>query len=522
MEQICIRHSELPGATRLFADFLYHFDRVEPFYAHAPYDPESFVRAAAEVRYPEERRAAMAAALGRLNPGNPSVERFAKAGTVAVVSGQQVGLFGGPLYTIFKALAAARLAADLTARGIEAVPVFWLATEDHDLEEVNQSWAFDRAHTPVSLRSGAADPQAGPVGPVALRDLPLAELEKTLAGMDFADEAMALLRECYRDGVSFGAAFRALMQKLLGPYGVLLLDPMEAGFREVAGPLLREAWERDGELLEAVMERNGELEAAGYHAQVHAEKGSTLLFVLRNGRRTAWNKIAKSAVADVTGMVRENPAMLSPNALLRPVVQDYMLPTVAYLGGPAELAYFAQSEVLYRRLLGRMPVMMHRASFTLVDTRAGKVMDHYRLGLKDVLTPAVSLRELMASRLVPAGLVEQFGAARERVEVELARLSHAVLDFDPGLAKGVAKAKAKIGYQMGKLERKTAREAMRRDERAGADADYLYNALYPRRHMQERLYGLAPFLAQHGPGLVERVYEHVRPECPDHQLLRID
>jgi bacillithiol synthase len=347
-------------------------------------------------------------------------------------------------------------------------------------------------------------------------------LREALEWMPFADEALGLLEECYREGASFGQAFRELMTRLLGPYGVLLLDPLEPAMREVAAPLLREAWERDGELLDAVMERNAELEAAGYHAQVHAEKGSTLLFVLRNGRRTAWNKVGKNVLEEVTGAVRENAAMLSPNALLRPVVQDYMLPTVAYLGGPAELAYFAQSEPVYRRLLGRMPVMMHRASFTLVDTRAGKVLDHYGLGLRDVLTPAVTLREKMAGRLVPAGLVDHFGAARERVEVEIARLGHEVLAFDPGLAKAVAKAKAKIGYQMGKLERKAAREAMRRDERAGADADYLYNALYPKRHMQERLYGLAPFLAQHGPGLVERVYAHVRPECPDHQLLRID
>jgi uncharacterized protein YllA (UPF0747 family) len=131
MTTTCIRHTELPNTSRLFADLVYHFDRVSSFYAHAPYDPESFAAAARQIEYPAERRAALVAALAEQNPGNPSLEILAREGAVAVVTGQQVGLFSGPCYSIFKALSAIRLAENLTAQGLPAVAVFWLATEDH-------------------------------------------------------------------------------------------------------------------------------------------------------------------------------------------------------------------------------------------------------------------------------------------------------------------------------------------------------------------------------------------------------
>ena len=183
MERHCIRHTELPGASRLFSDLLYQFDRVERFYAHAPYDPDSYERAARQVMYPADRREAVVAALREQNPGNPSVDKLAGPKVVAVVTGQQVGLFGGPLYAIFKALAAAKLAKQLSERGICAVPVFWMATEDHDLDEINKAWVYDAGQRPVALGSTSVNPGHGPVGPIALRGIPLDGLKQALAGL---------------------------------------------------------------------------------------------------------------------------------------------------------------------------------------------------------------------------------------------------------------------------------------------------------------------------------------------------
>src|ERR1043166_7961029 len=152
MECTCIRHTKLPHTSKLFADFVYHFDRVERFYSYSPFDPAAYHASASHIDFSAERRAALVEALRAQNGESEPLDRLAQPGTVAVVTGQQVGLFSGPAYTIYKALTAARLASELTARGIQAVPVFWLATEDHDFAEVNHAWVFDASRTPVQVR----------------------------------------------------------------------------------------------------------------------------------------------------------------------------------------------------------------------------------------------------------------------------------------------------------------------------------------------------------------------------------
>jgi bacillithiol synthase len=509
MTTTCIRHTELPNTSRLFADLVYHFDRVSSFYAHAPYDPESFAAAAKQIEYPAERRAAMVAALAEQNPGNPSLEILARDGAVAVVTGQQVGLFSGPCYSIFKALSAIRLAENLTAQGIPAVPVFWLATEDHDLVEINQAWVFNAAHEVVGLQTAAVNPLGGPVGPIPVGVAPLDELAAALAGLPFAEEVMAMVRECYAPGATFGGAFRALAQKLLAKWPILFLDPLAPAVRAIGSSFILKAVAEAPELNAALLRRNQELAAAGYHAQVHVEAGGSLLFSLEGGKRTPW---AGEPV---------RTADLSPNALLRPVLQDYLLPTVAYFGGPAELAYFAQSEVLYKKLLGRMPVMLHRAGFTLLDDRTAKILHHYGLSVVDTLIHETGLRERLAAKLIPAGITEKVAALRTHLGTEVEALYAEVRALDPTLEKVLAKSSAKMIYQLGKMERKTARQALRRDEQAQRQTEYLHHSLYPHRHMQERFYSILPFLAQHGPDLIERIYEHVEVDCPDHQVLPI-
>jgi bacillithiol biosynthesis cysteine-adding enzyme BshC len=522
MEQHCIRHDQLPGASRLFADLLYHYDRVSHLYHHAPYDPDSYLAAAKEIVYPADRRAAIVAALRQSNPNNPSIDKLANPNTVAVVTGQQVGLFGGPLYTIFKALAAVKLAKILSDRGTCAVPVFWFATEDHDLAEINVSWAFNAAGQPESYTTKSVNPTNGPVGNIPLRDIPLDAVRQTLIGMPYADEAIALAESAYKDGATFATSFRAFVETLLKPYNMIYLDPLDPAIRQIAAPFLSRALSLSKDLVAQVQKRTQELEAAGYHGQVHLESNASLLFTLENGKRVALKRTGETFNDRTLADLQSKPELLSPNAILRPVMQDFLLPTVAYLGGPAELAYFAQSEPLYQTLLGRMPVVSHRASFTLYSHRVAKIAKRYQLALKDIAVPDVTLRERMARQLVPENVTGQFASSRATIEAELKKLSASVKGFDPGLDKVFEKSSAKVLYQIGKMEQKTAREAMRRDARATADAEYLHNAIYPHRHLQERMYGILPFLATYGMDLVERIYECVEPTCPDHQVLTVD
>jgi len=514
MQPACIRHTDLPGTSRLYADFCYQFDRVERFYAHNPHDSASFGRAAGEIDYPDGRRSAMVAALAGQGNSGELLDRFAQPGTAVVVTGQQVGLFSGPAYTIYKALTAARLADELTARGIPTVPLFWLATEDHDFAEASHVWIFDTSFRPVRLEvKPESASRSRPAGDIVLAYPPVDELRVALHGFPFAEEVVAAVDEAYPRGVTLGAGFRTLLKRLLGRIGVLTLDPLDPRVRAIGAPLMAEALRQADDLNRDLLERNAALSAAGYHAQVLVDAKTSLFFLLDKGERIPLRANVSRGVV--------SPEAVSPNALLRPVWQDYLLPTVAYVGGPAEMAYFAQSRVVYDRLLGRMPVAVSRCGFTLLDARSAKLMERYRLHLCDALVPETALKERIARVLTPEGVAQSFRETSSAVQARLDQLRGTLEQFDHTLAQALVKSRAKISYQLEKTQRKIERETLRRDARASADTERLGNLLYPHRHLQERFYSILPFLAQHGLDAVGRIHGELQPHCTDHRVITL-
>jgi bacillithiol biosynthesis cysteine-adding enzyme BshC len=523
MECSCVRHTEVPGTSKLFADLIYHFDRVEDLYPYRPNDIESLV-AAARFNFPDDRREALIRALTPLNRGNPSLALLAQPDTVAIVTGQQVGLFSGPAYTVYKALTAIKAAQELTARGVTAVPVFWLATEDHDFAEIDHAWVFGADFQPVKIRMmDVPDHALRPVGGIGLQDIPLEELRTALAGLPFADDAVAMVERAWRPGETMGSAFALFIKELFAPWGLLLIDPMEPSLREIAAPLMRAAVERMPELVDALVVRSKDLVARGYHAQVLVDKTTSLAFLLEEGQRLALRR----SNGDFTGSVgklsmrelADRAADLSPNALLRPVVQDYLLPTAAYIGGPAELAYLAQSQVLYRKLLDRQPAAFPRACFTLIDERSHKRMVRYGLNSTNLFAGEHSLHDAIAARLVPQKLRARLDQTKTAFSNALDALKGDLDQFDITLAGALDTSRRKIEYQVGKIARKTATQIMSRDEQAIRDARSLNGLVFPEKHLQERLYSVVPFIAKFGPGLIDELYSAVRIECPDHQFV---
>jgi bacillithiol biosynthesis cysteine-adding enzyme BshC len=506
----------------LFLDVLYHPDRVSRFYPHALRDLDAFRAAASGVGFSDERRAKLVEALAEQNPKGRSLERLAQPGTVTVVAGQQVGLFSGPAYTVYKALHAVRLAEWLSANGIPAVPAFWLATEDHDFAEVNHAFVFGPDHQPVKLemrRSASAQP----VGTVTLADPPIRELRTALHGLPFGEEVADLVEESYRAGSTMGKAFGELLRSMLKDFDILQVDPMLPAFRDLAAPTVRAAVESAPELTAEVMERNRELAAAGYHAQVHVEEQTSFFFLLENGKRLTLRRHGREYVLNGRRFTTEELAAhaesLSPNALLRPVVQDTILPTVAMIGGPAEVAYLAQSEVLYRALLGRMPVAVPRTGFTIFDQRSDKLMKRYYLSLANFFHGQEKLREHIAQQLVPPALNATIAQTALDMDRAIGHLRRELAAFDPTLAVALERSGRKIQYQLSKIERKTGREALRRDTRAGQDAASLYGLVYPEHNLQERVYSMLPFLARHGMELIGQIYEAIQLDCVDHRVM---
>ena len=522
MEPSCVRQDLIPGTTRLFSNYLYNFDEVSRFYPAGAPDVDQVLAAARNLSFREDQRVGIVAALREQNGDSPSLEKLAKPGTVAVVTGQQVGLFSGPSYTIFKALTAVKLAEYLESQGTPAVPVFWLATEDHDLAEVDHTWLFDEKGEPSKVSSVGLVATGGPVGTTPLTDTPLAELRTALGELPYADEIVAKVAAAYREGETLGGAFAVLLKDLLSGFGLLFLDPLRPAIRALSKPLLIKAARQAPELVSELRNRSAELEAAGYHAQVLVEQDASLLFLLNGNRRISLglqdgkfvSREGEFSADDLAGIADR----LSPNALLRPVLQDFLLPTVAYVGGPAEIAYFAQSSVLYERLLGRMPVIYPRNSYTILDERAVKLMTRNQLRLPDLLENRECVKGRIAERLVPKDLTDQFTQLELGMTNSLSNLQADLQKFDPTLQAAAQKSSAKILYQLGKLQRKTARETLRRDQKASADADYLMNLVFPHKHLQERLYSIVPFLAKYGLDLPQRLYAETQIRCADHML----
>jgi len=515
MESVCLPHTEIPGASKLFADFLYRFDRVAEFFGGSQGELDPFAAAATALDFPGERRARLVSALGEQNGNSQQLSALAKPGTVAVVTGQQVGLFSGPCYAIYKALTAAKLAHELTARGIPAVPVFWLATEDHDSQEINHCQVFDHRITPQTLRADTTGFDQQPVGSIPVRNPPIEELRTALSGLPHGDEVTALVADSYSDGRSLGEAFHDLMGRLLSSLGLLFLDPMRREIRELAAPLLRQAASAVPEMVRLLFERNRALEQAGYHTQVHVEANSSLLFRLDGDRRLP----LRHGGTDRAPI--DDPMTLSPNALLRPVMQDYILPTVAYVAGPAEVAYLAQSHVLHQQLLGRMPIVVPRSGFSLLDGRSTRLMARHGISISSCFHGLDALRQDVADKLLDTELGAAFHANRDSVTSSLDHLRARLAEFDLTLADSLDMSRRKILYQLRKTEGKAAREALRREQRIGDEISHLYNLIFPAKHLQERYYTILPFLARHGLDLIGQLYENVNLACRDHIVMTV-
>jgi bacillithiol biosynthesis cysteine-adding enzyme BshC len=341
--------------------------------------------------------------------------------------------------------------------------------------------------------------------------------------LPFRDEVADLVAKFYLPGVTMGRAFGDLLRNLLARFDIPQVDPMLPAFRELAAPAVAAAVAAAPELTDRILARSRELVDAGYHAQVHMEPQTSLVFLLEDGRRLALRRRGEEYTSNgrrfAAGELAERAASLSPNALLRPVVQDSMLPTVATVGGPAEMAYLAQSEVIHRAILGRMPVAVPRTGFTILDTRSAQRMERYGVGLEDCFGGEDAFRERMAARLTPASLSRAMRETVNTVETAVARFNAELAAFDPTLAKAAGNSARKIRHQLSKIQAKTGRETMRRSDRAMRDAASLYGLMYPERHLQERLYSIVPLLAKHGLELIGQIHQAIQLDCPDHRLM---
>lgn len=496
------------------------------FFAGNPLDRSAWRDAIMRAqRHPRQRDAIADLVLAQQRRrGAPPEARAAAArlrdpACVAIVTGQQAGLFGGPLFTLLKALTALRLAERTAAEyGVPTVAVFWVDAEDHDWDEVQACGVLDADLNLVRIALGHP-PGAGqsPVARVRLDDsvnAAVATLASTLQTTEFSPALLEAIRRAYKPGAGMAEAFGEWLESLLGPRGLAIFDSSDPAAKPLASALFVREIEHAGETSRLAAAAGAELTARGYHAQVTPQDGHAALFHLDGTRETIRVEDGRLLLGDspatreaVLQRVRTNPTEFSPNVLLRPVVQDHLFPTCCYVTGPNEIGYLAQLRGVYAAFGVPMPLIQQRTSATILDSNAMRFLARHELSLESLRAQDEgTLNHLLKAQLpsaVDASLEEAARAVAERMEA----LAKAVSELDATLDAATRSTLGRMQDELRKLQGKIIQAVKRKDETLRRQFTHAQAQAFPGGQPQERHIGFVYLLNKYGGGLVDRLSE---------------
>jgi bacillithiol biosynthesis cysteine-adding enzyme BshC len=521
----------------LFRDYLNGQPKALGFYGGGGWDLPALLAASERALTLERPRDAVVAALVRQQEARGAPRAAARAAllrdarAVAVVTGQQAGLFGGPLYVLYKALAALKTARLLEERrGAPVVAVFWVASDDHDFAEVRSASIIDEGSQIRTLRYSPIEEPLGQPAAMILLDETITklveELGQSLPPSPHREEMVRLVAECYRPGIALSEAFAGLLSCLLPE--LVVLDPSDPALKALTAPVLSREIAEHSPTSRLAIEIGSSLLAAGYHQQVPVRPGFLNLFLYFDGERRAlaeddgtvevrgpgW----KIPVAEAARLVTTDPASFSPGVLLRPLAQDTLLPTAAYIGGPAEIAYHAQIGPSYAHFGIPRPVLLPRPSLTLVEASQARALESEGLKLTDLEADPEGLVSRWAREAYP-DVEAAFARAREALERELTVVEERLGALDPTLRAAADGARGRALHQIEALYEKSIRALKKRDQTRADRLRRSRDALFPGGSLQERGLSLVSVLARHGLALMGDVEARMDPFARGHQVL---
>jgi bacillithiol biosynthesis cysteine-adding enzyme BshC len=528
----------LPWIRKLAADYAYDFRALAPFFTGDPSNrtdwAHAIARTQAHPRRGPEIASVIAAQQRRRRAPSRAIEageRLADSGTVAVLTGQQAGLFGGPLFTLLKALTALKLADQVSREhNVPGVAIFWVEAEDHDWNEVRSCTVFDAQLEPreVALPPRAAEPT--PVARIMLEDSIgdlIDELAHLLPATEFTPALIKQLRESYAPGVGMADAFATWLERTLGDRGLIVYDASDPG----AKPLAAEVFARElatGQTARLAAATGSDLVARGYHAQVHALDDNLAMFLL-DGNRLAIRQQDSQLVAGEKSYApvalqqeaRLRPGAFSPGVLLRPVVQDTLFPTVCYVAGPNELAYLGQLRGVYAHFGVPMPLIYPRATATILDSASLRFLTRYRLPLETLQPQDEATLNALLEAQIPPAVEEAFARASRTIDAEMAKLIAAIPALDATLEGAVKSTLGRMHHDLQALHGKMIQAAKRRDETLRRQFIHARALAFPGGHAQERTIGFVSFLNQFGPALVDRLIDELPLDIGHHWVVTI-
>jgi len=527
-----------PWINRLAADYAFDGDRLSPFFSGDVRNPQAWQQVIARAQAHPRQRDTLASLVDdqqgrRAAPpaARVATTRLRDPQTVAIVTGQQAGLFGGPLFTVLKALTALRLA-DLVrdTYGVPTVAVFWVDAEDHDWQEVNACGVLDAeaALRTVSIEGEA--PAAGcPIARVELGPSIEATLDALAAALpptEFTPALLAELRARYAPGRGMVDAFSRWLESLLGPRGLVVYESSDPRAKPLVADLFCKELETAGATAELAATAGRALEALGYHAQVTPHPDSAALFWVGDARTSIRAAGDRLQIGDrvetreaLASWARQHPEEFSPNVLLRPLVQDTLFPTVCYVAGPSELAYLAQLRTVYEAFGIPMPLIQPRATATLVDANAARFLSRGDVALESLRPQDESALNALLEAALPPSVEAAVDGVLRALEESVTVLAQEVAVIDPTLENAARAALGRMQDDVKKLQAKVLQAAKRKDETLRRQFKHAQAQAFPGGHPQERIVSVVSFVNKYGPAVIDRLADDLTLDPGVHTLI---
>lgn len=532
--------SNLPGSTKLVHDYISQVEPATAYYAGGAPNQEGLIASVNKAASRKMDRQRISDVLVKQNSGwgmpaavIDNARLLAQADSAAIVTGQQVGLLGGPLYTIYKTITAIRIARELSAgTGKPVIPVFWVEGEDHDFDEI-ASFNILRSNEirTFTLESPSTD-NPGAVGRLLLSDgieAMLEELASMLPPSDFHEELFGALREAYAPGRSIEDAFVAWWKRLFADYGLVFMNPDDRDLKQLTTPLFEREIQNPSVSAERVEEVSRSLESEGYHAQVNVRPSN--IFLLTDAGRLSLDVDGDGFVLrgtdrrysreEMVAWLKSEPEAFSPNVVLRPLMQDMLLPTAAYIAGPGEIAYFAQYRGVYDWAGINMPVIYPRASATLIEPKVEKVFERYDISLEDFVDGIDTLFSKIVRTLSSHDFDAEFSALLSAVNQSINDIKPTIEDVDRNLGRTTEATRAAIIKEIDRLKDRVLRAEKRRHDEVRSQLEKTWVNILPEGRLQERVISPVYFLNKYGFSLIDQLMDGLDVETHDHKMISL-
>jgi bacillithiol biosynthesis cysteine-adding enzyme BshC len=522
----------------LVGAYAYDYGVVAPLYAGNPASRDAWTDAVRRSRAHARDHTAIARIIrtqqerrGAPPEARAAAERLADPGTVAVVTGQQAGVFGGPLFTLLKAITAIQLAKRASEEhGLSVVPIFWVDAEDHDWEEIRSCTILDSEFQPKAITF--ADPEGAGASPIAFLNVDervhscIQELLAALAPTDFTPWISDIVRATYRPGTGMAEAFARWLEAVLGAHGLIVFESTDRDAKQLASPVFVGELSNPGHTASLAADAADALSALGHAPQVVPQRDSVSLFHLNGARQPIRRDgdryfIGDQAVTlDALGSeARSEPHRFSPNVLLRPIVQDTLFPTACYVAGPSELAYLGQLRGVYEHFGVPMPLIYPRATATIIDGAASRFLAKYPLPLEHLQARDESVLNRLLEAQLPLDVNQSLKEADKALHAVFQRVIDAMPSLDPTLAGAAKTTLGKVEHDLRTLQNKVIQAAKRRDDTLRRQFTRAQSQIFPLGHPQERTLAGVFFLNRYGPGLVDTLMQSLPIDLGHHWIV---